>query len=700
MSTRSNWIGRRAAPSSTALETATSIIQNFNDAVVVSDEASRILAINPQAQRLFGIVGAPPEHLDALVPSNLDVEHHRHVATFAATGRDTLDLSATRDLFGRRADGTLFPVVVNISRWEAPDGSVQFVSVVREDARRRLDAASMEWTRLLLTGLLATSSTEILVVDERLAVVAAGDSFRRRFLNGDDPTGMRLPELMAQYPAAPNFDVLFAAVQAVAGNTEVRVTAGTGWGLGDRWFEVVASPLRPGSGVLLEATDVTELVLAARANADRPGRDSATSLLSRTGIIDWIECELAERSQRQLCITMLQIDQFDVIDETLGPRAADELLAQIAVHLKLQIPAYAAAARTDRSTFCIAFPCGTSEEADERSSGLRDAVRQPVSANGRTLRLTASVGATFGSEHRDASRSLREAEEAMLEAHRRGGNRYAPFIPDALDASDGVLRKWNALTEALQFRQMEVWFQPIVRLSNGRPFAAEALSRWHHPQFGEISPVEFIPIAEWGAEISRLGAFVQDRAAEVAMAVRGDRGARVSDLQMSINVSRHELAVPSFATGFLSRASGNSVHPDWFALEVGEDALADDDPTTVSNLQRLAAAGVCITVSDFGSGASSVERLLEIPVTRVKIARRLVASMLSDPQSARVVATAIAMVHELGIDVVAEGVETADQANELIRLGCHSAQGYYFAPAVPATELADVLRDLGSLTSP
>ncbi len=700
MNTRNSWIGRRAAPSATALETAASIIQNFNDAVVVSDEKSRILAINPQAKRLFGIVGEPPERLDALVPTNLRVEHHRHVADFASGGADTLDLSATRDVFGRKADGTLFPALVSISRWKAPDGSVQFVSVVREDHRRRIDAASKEWTRLLLTGLLATSSTEILVVDERLAVVAAGDSFRRRFLNGDDPTGMRLPEMMAMYPTAPNFDVLFAAVQAVAGNTEVRVTAGTGWGQDDHWFEVVASPLQPGSGVLLEATDVTELVLAARSNIDGLARDTTTDMLSRSGIIDWIECEIAERPQRELCVTMLQIDQFDVIDETLGPRAADDLLAQVAVHLRSHLPPFAAAARTDRSTFCIAYPCATSEEADERSSGFRDAVRQPVTTGGRTLRLTASVGATFGHDHKDASRSLREAEAAMLEAHRRGGNRYAPFAGDELDAADGVLRKWNALSEALQFRQMEVWFQPIVRLANGRPFAAEALSRWHHPQFGEISPVEFIPIAEWGAEITRLGAFVQDRAAEVAMAVRGNRGARVSDLQMSINVSRHELAVHSFANNFLSRASANSVRPDWFALEVGEDALSDDDPVSISNLQQLATAGVCITVSDFGSGASSVERLLEIPVTRVKIARRLIAAMLTDPLSARVVATAIAMVHELGIDVVAEGVETADQVNELIRLGCRSAQGYYFAPAVPATELADVLRDLGSLTSP
>lgn len=695
MSSRSNMLTRRSAPSIGAMDAARAVFNIFSDAVVVIDGASQVLAMNPAAMQLFAIPeGAMPDSLDALLPASALAVHRAHVVRFAHGSQNTLDLSAARAITGRRFDGSEFAAVVSISRWEAHDGTTQFVAVIREDRRRRGLDTGAEWTRRLLTGVLATSGTAMLVVDESLVAVVASESFRAQFLDGDDPTGTALPALMSVYRAVPNFDILHVAVQAVATCSPVRCVSGTGWGPSDRWFDVVATPLHPGSGALLEVTDVTAPVQAARSLAVDTNRDATTGLMSREGIVDWFQCEREEQPARQLCVTMLQIDQFDVVDETLGTRAGDELLIQVAQHLSEHLPQGAVAARTDRAIFCVAYPCTDLIEADLHSAELRDAVRRPVTTGGRTLRLTAAVGTAFTSRRSSSARTLREADAAMAEARRRGGNRYASYSPHGMEMGNGVLRKWDALADALQHRQMEVWFQPIISLVTRRPFAAEALCRWNHPQLGEISPAEFIPLAEWGAEIGRLGAFVQDRAAEMALAVRGDIGVGLREFQVSINVSSHELAMRGFAASALRRLLANGAGAAWFAIEIDEDVLEDNDECTMSNLQALAAAGVCITVGNFGAGSSSMERLLEVPITRVKISRRFIASMLTDPLSARVVATTIAMVRELGIEVVAEGVETVEQVAELIRLGCTAAQGYRFAPAVPATELNEVLRDL------
>lgn len=557
-----------------------------------------------------------------------------------------------------------------------------------------LPSASGEILDVLLAGI----GTAVMIVDEQLLVEVASASFRDGILGGADPAGTRLPVLLDRVAGTWAADVMGAALRCLASSSAVSCSTRTGWSEHAIWFDVSATPLASG-GALLQAHDVTAAVSTARVFGRDRSYDFTTALRSRTGILDWIERELVDQPARQLCVAMLQIDQFDIVNGTLGARQGDELLLQVADHIREQLPPGAAAAHTDRATFCVVFPSIGANEVDYRSAELRDAVRQPVQARGRTMRLTASVGTSLVVDHWAAVRAVREAEVAMLEARRRGGNRYAPYVPEGIEVREGVLRKWDALSDALQFRQLEVWFQPIVSLATGRAIAAEALCRWHHPQFGEVSPMEFIPLAEWGAEIGRLGAFVQDSAAQAVAAVRSGAGAHAREFQASINVSSHELAVPHFGTSFLARLMANGTRADLMAIEVDEEALSSDDPVIARNLRALAGAGVCVTIGDFGAGHSSVERLLAIPVTRVKLARRFVAGMLTDPLAARVVGSTIALGRELGIQVVAEGVESAAQAKELTSLGCSAAQGYLYAPAVKGGELTGVIRDFAEITN-
>jgi diguanylate cyclase (GGDEF)-like protein len=397
-----------------------------------------------------------------------------------------------------------------------------------------------------------------------------------------------------------------------------------------------------------------------------------------------------------MCVMMLDIDQFTIIRHTLGSAAGDEVVRQMADNLQRIVPNGGRVARLIGDTFCIAFHPQSLLDVDRISSEVRDGARQPVTALGRTVRITASVGTTLTEPDQTVEHALQAAELAMQEASRRGGNRCVTYSPELAVPQEGMVRLWNALRSALQFRQMEVWFQPIVGLATERPIGAEALCRWHHPQFGDVSPGEFIPIAEQNSEILNIGAFVHGRAAEVMNMLRASNIRTMSDFQISINASPNELAWPDYASNLLSRLRANDTRPEWFALDVTEEALRQPDLAVLENLRRLRDAGLTLSLDDFGTGYSSLERLRDIPVSRVKIDRRFVGSMLSNDRVESLIAAIVALADELGMQTVAEGVETIEQANRLRHLGCRAAQGFLYAPAVPDSELMLVLRDLNA----
>jgi diguanylate cyclase (GGDEF)-like protein len=666
--------GRHSRDDIAALGPDDLVVDHLADAVVVVDERSHIARMNPAACRLFGYAtDRPPTHLDALLPPALQSQH-------AVTAR--------------RADGTEFPAQVSLSHHLAHDGTRLCIAVVRDITEwRRLEHTNDE-LRSLLTGILESTDTELAVVNEHLMLVTANASFRRQFAAGADPTGMSLSELAGMVSDPPMLDVLQAVRDAVELDGEVRLFCCARNGGVDRWFDVTATPLRIRPGAMLRAREVTSLVDAARSGVTDRVHDPLTGLLSRDRLEALMATDLEHNGSAGLCVTMLDIDQFGVVKETLGYHAGDDVLQQVAANLQRHVPDTGRLARMAGDTFCITFHPQESTEVDRVSSELRDAVRQPITMRGRTLRITASVGSTVTGATTTVDQALQQAETAMQEAKRRGGNRCVLYAPAINSSQDETMRLWNALRSALQFRQMEVWFQPVVSLATERPIAIEALCRWHHPQFGDVSPGEFIPIAERNSEILHIGSFVHGRSAEVMNVLRATRALPLRNFQVSINASPNEIAWPQFASNLLARLRANEASPEWFSLEITERALVMNDDAVRSNLATLADAGVTITLDDYGTGYSSLEQLVSLNVSRVKIDRSFVARMIDDEPTQRLVAAMIAMAHDLQMDTVAEGVETSAQAAALRALGCHSAQGFLYAPAVPETELLAVLSDL------
>ena len=550
----------------------------------------------------------------------------------------------------------------------------------------------------LLTGLLEAGTDELAVFDDRLRIVVTNGAFRDEFLDGSDPQGRSLNDLAGLVHDEAMLDVIDLVGQASRSGEEVRAfVRGAMQANDERWLDVTATPMSTIIGVCLHVADVSDLVRAARAGRTDRVQDTLTGLLSRDGLRELLEVEFGRSEMSAMCVVMLDIDQFKVIQHTLGYAAGDDLIRQLAKNLERLLPPGGRLARLVGDTFCVAFHPQSPRDVDRISSELRDMARQPVTVHGRTVRLTASVGTTLTEPDETVERAMQQAEVAMQEANVRGGNRCVTYSPALAEPQEGMLRLWNALRSALQFRQMEVWFQPIVSLATDRPIGVEALCRWHHPQFGDVSPGEFIPIAERNSEILNIGAFVHGRSAEVMNMLRASRIQPLCDFQISINASPNELAWPAFAHNLLTRIKANDARPEWFALDITEEALLQHDDAVRANLHEVAEAGITLSLDDFGAGYSSLERLRLIPVNRVKIDRRFVSTMLENERTDQLIAAIIALADELHMQTVAEGVETAEQAARLRALGCRAAQGFLFAPAVPDSELLAVLRDLSTV---
>jgi len=553
-----------------------------------------------------------------------------------------------------------------------------------------------EQLRNLLTAMFESTDAMIAVAGGDLRLIASNTMFARHFHQGADPAGTHLHDLLAQQSDDTRTEVLQTLVDAVTSGEEVRVFAQLHLHPFDRWFDVLAVPLRVQPGAMLRARDVTTLVEVARSRDSGAVVDATPT---GTADVEVIMARLLDRGASEVGVAIVTVDQYGILHRALGDRAGEELGHQVVEALRRVLPPEATLLpRGDDTVYVVVDPsevdAGGESVIDRFSALLRDAARQPVTLGGRTMRITASVGSASARSIGTVGAAVQRATAAMLEARRRGGNRTVLAADQSAESHEGTVRLWNALRTAIQFRQMETWFQPVVRLSDDRPIAVEALARWHHPGFGDVAPGEFIPLAERNSEILQIGGFVHSRSAEVMAFLRTTRSLRLGDFMVHMNASANELAWPSFATSLLERLQSHGVRPEWFSVEIGEQVLHQPDPAVRANVLTLAEAGVMVGLDDFGTGATSFASLTELPLHRIKIDRRFVSGMLEHPRTHRSVAAMITMAADLGIDTVAAGVETTEQADALRALGCRSAQGFLFAPAVPEAELVNLLGDL------
>jgi diguanylate cyclase (GGDEF)-like protein/PAS domain S-box-containing protein len=423
--------------------------------------------------------------------------------------------------------------------------------------------------------------------------------------------------------------------------------------------------------------------------------DPLTGLPNRQLLYDRIDQALrrAQRSGQKVAVVLLDLDFFKRVNDSLGPAAGDRVLVELADRLAGRMRLQDTVARLSGDEFVVLCEGVEDVEHARRLTSRIDAVfERPFVIDGVEMFLTASCGITLAGAPAPARDLLRDAEAAMYLAKRRGPARSAVFDESITRRATSRLDLEAALRRALEARALGVAFQPVVELTEERVVGFEALARWHHPERGLVSPAEFVPLAEATGLIGALGERVLDAALERLAEWRRDVPGWES-LYVAVNLSPIQLAAADLLDRCLAALERHDLPCSALRLEITESALMEDPEFSTSVLERLSNEGIAIAMDDFGTGYSSLSRLKQLPVSTLKIDRSFVDGLGTDPSDSSIVRAIVGLGHALGLELCAEGVETAVQRDQLLALECHQAQGYLWAPPLTPEEI-DVRFDL------
>ena len=422
--------------------------------------------------------------------------------------------------------------------------------------------------------------------------------------------------------------------------------------------------------------------------------DPLTGLPNRLRLDQVLQRALV-RSQRLeggVALLTVDLDRFSDVNETLGRRAGDGVLQQVAQRLSAELrhtrahpgrrTGLSLAVRVGGDQFALMLTYGVSTEfLSSLAQALLDTLARPFSAGDTEVYLTASVGiAVAPADLADPGELLQHAETASYEAKRRGGGQFQVYSTSLNGAADFKLGMDRRLRAALERNELSLHYQPVVASESRRVLGVEALLRWEDPVNGRIPPGEFVPVAEETGLMTAIGAWVLGTACRQ---LKSWIDAGLPPIRMAVNVSRCQLERGDLASEVERVLAETSLDPDLLELELSERGALRSEPGIVSQIKRLKALGVRIVVDDFGTGQSAIAYLKQFPLDTLKIDRSFVMNTVGEGNDAVIVSAMVAMAHRLGLGVVAEGVETQPQLARMQEFGCEAIQGFLFSRPVP-----------------
>jgi diguanylate cyclase (GGDEF)-like protein/PAS domain S-box-containing protein len=466
----------------------------------------------------------------------------------------------------------------------------------------------------------------------------------------------------------------------------------------ERWVDFMAATIdfEGQPAVLGTAFDITERKAAEETIRHLAYHDGLTGLPNRTLFEDRLTVTLAQarRKRRLAAVMFLDLDRFKVVNDTVGHAMGDRLLQSVAERLKALVREGDTVARVGGDEFTLLLPeVGRVEDAVDVAERILETLRDPWPVNGHEFHITTSIGiAMCPGDGEDAESLMRNADTAMYRAKDRGRDNYKLYAPAMNSRIAERLALENSLRHALERDEFVVHYQPQVNLETGRIVGVEALVRWQHPERGLVSPVEFIPVAEETGLIVPLGAWVLRTACAQNKAWQ-DAG--LPPMRMAVNLSARQFQRRDLLDTVAAALAETGLAPEYLQLEITEGAAMQDVDQTLAILRELREAGVQLSIDDFGTGHSSLSYLKRFPIDVVKIDQSFVQDLTLDPNDAAIASTIIVMAHNLGLKVIAEGVETAEQLAFLRERDCDEMQGFLFSRAAPAPELDQMLRRNG-----
>ena len=467
------------------------------------------------------------------------------------------------------------------------------------------------------------------------------------------------------------------------------------------WNELYIAPVRDEDGRVVNfigvQKDVTKQKELEKKLAHQAFHDPLTDLPNRNLFLDRVDHALkrARRRGEGVAVLFMDLDNFKVINDSLGHEVGDELLVAVAGRLESCLRPADTAARLGGDEFVVLLEdVVDAEEAARAAERIADALqREPFRIGDRELFVTTSVGIALGGrgEGERPGDLLRNADLAMYRAKDAGKDGHAVFEPGMNERALERLGMEADLRRALERGEFRVFYQPEVDLARGAEVVGfEALVRWEHPERGLVSPAEFIPLAEETGLIVPMGRWVLEEACRQAKEWRDSYPAD-PPLKMSVNLSARQFERPDLAEGVAQALRQSGLDPRGLVLEVTESMVVEDVDAAISTLEELKALGVKIAVDDFGTGYSSLSYLKRFPVDYLKIDRSFVSGLGRDPKDDGLVSASIELAHALGLEAIAEGVETEGQLQRLRSLGCELAQGYYFWKPMPGEAASSFL---------
>jgi len=402
----------------------------------------------------------------------------------------------------------------------------------------------------------------------------------------------------------------------------------------------------------------------------------------------------ARRNPRALAVLFLDLDRFKQINDTLGHGVGDRILQQVARRLEGCIRESDTAARRGGDEFTVILDgVRRGQDAGRVARKILLRLAKPFEVDGYELFLTGSIGISlFPADGGDVDELVKHADIAMYRAKSRGGNGYQFYLPEMNDRALERMEMENSLHVALEREQFFLVYQPQVQLSTGRITGMEALVRWRHPDLGVIYPDEFIPLAEETGLIVQLGEWVLRESCRQnkAWQVQG-----LPPIQVGVNFSARQFQFKRPVELIEDALKQSGLEPQYLDLELTESAVMQDHSFAMDTLRQLRELGISISIDDFGTGHSSLAHLKRFPITRLKIDKAFVRTLLIDPRDAAITQAIIGMARTLGLKAVAEGVETEAQCEFLRAPGesppCDQAQGYFFSRPLPAEQAEELL---------
>lgn len=668
-----------------------SLVKSASDGILTLRDGV-ITSTNRKALEMFGYAEG---EMDGLAVENLSPPLQPGGRSSGEMARELV----TRALGGEaqnfewvhlRKDGGEFFCEVSLNRFDA-HGETFLTAVVRDVTSRRRTQAELERERAHLKMLFEGSPNAMVLLSPEGRILDVNPAFERMFgLSGKDVIGEYNRNLIVPEDLAAESESFYRVIRSgspVAKETVRKARDGSLIPVSVLGYPIVIGGAIEGIYYIYE--DITERKTFEQQLTHQAFHDALTGLPNRSLFMERLSRAM-ERGKRRpnynFAVLLLDLDRFKRINDSLGHLAGDSLLKGIARRLETCLRSVDTVARLGGDEFAVLLEeFSSSREVIQVAGRISEVLDKPFSIAGNEVYCGASIGIVLKTQgYANPEDILRDSDIAMYRSKESGKDRLA-FTRRMHETAVENLRMENELRQGLKNGDLTLHFQPVVSIPGGALLGFEALARWRHPVLGMIPPSRFIPLAEETGLIIPLGEWVLVEAMRQLSRWRASLpGAR--GLFLAVNISSKQFRQPDLVESIRTGLARHRIPPGLFKLEITESVIMRDAKSSADKLGKLKALGIKLLVDDFGTGYSSLSYLQRFPIDGLKIDRSFISGEGDERENLEIVRTIIALAGNLGLGVVAEGVETVRQIESLEALGCESCQGYYFSPPVDAME--------------